>query len=474
MRGRSHHAAVGATGLHLAQQLCGRGAACGVGDGVQKTKAGDLVFIPQIDGVNRAERPGLFHLLLADTCNDFGANFERAEQRAAAHAAGCAGEQDGLPCLHVCSLADQLVGGNGDQLIRSGHGQVEPFRHFGKVAPFHDAELGIGLCGEGEDLIAFGEVFHAFTDPADEASQVTPEDARKLHGHAVLHGTRTHFPVNRVHAQSGNVNQDFAWSGFGVCEVFILELAGAAVLMQNAGFHGRITPRRWMPATVVPSQVLCTVARHPPELRERLDPAPPALAFGQLLDRGEAFAQQLLHVGPQDQACGEAIAEQQRQREAYAILEPGERLSVDGECLRKRVIVHEAGEAPLLLRVLKPGFTVAGRRWGDGRARRREAGDEGVMASRKAELPASPNDPAACLDEALGHASGQLHPQNLAHQLHARGKRPDTVQRRMNQNRVAHFNYGAVLTRLHGCIRCVSTLVLCCRWERMRSRDARG
>ena len=144
--------------------------------------------------------------------------------------------------------------------------------------------------------------------------------------------------------------------------------------------------------------------------------------FGNTLKKPEALAGKLTDVWRQEQPRSEASQQAKGEAEGDVIFE----LS-DSVCLAEEVHVAKGSEAPLLLRVLKPGdgltFEMSRGIAEMAGMRRFEECDERVVLGGQAELPATPDDPGAELYMSAGNASYEAHVEGALHQLDISGKR---------------------------------------------------
>jgi hypothetical protein len=128
----------------------------------------------------------------------------------------------------------------GERHERHARGIVEAkaLRSVGEICRLDNAELRVGVVGESEDLFTDLETGYAFAEFLDGASEVATQDVREVEVVDVFGLAGTELPVDGVETGGVNTDEDLAGAGLGVGYVFILELFGTAVLMNDNCFHG--------------------------------------------------------------------------------------------------------------------------------------------------------------------------------------------------------------------------------------------
>ena len=91
---------------------------------------------------------------------------------------------------------------------------------------------------EGDDFVSGIEVGDAGAEVADGSGDVAAEDGGEFDGEALFGGAAAHFVVDGVDAGGGDADEDFAFGGDGVGDVFVLQIFGGAVFVEDDCFHG--------------------------------------------------------------------------------------------------------------------------------------------------------------------------------------------------------------------------------------------
>ena len=229
----------GAAGFDLGDEFLGDFAVYGVGDGVDEAELLECgVVVEGEDGVG-AEFGGLLELGFADSGDDDGAGFAGGPDGGAADASDGSGDEDGLAGEDFCTAGDELLAGEGDEGQGGGFDEVEAIGEEGEVGGFDGDKFGVGTQAEGDDLVSRFEVGDAGAELADGAGDVPAEDGGELDREARFGGAAAHFVVDGVDARGGYADEDLAFRGDGVGDVFIFEVFGRAVFVQDDGFHER-------------------------------------------------------------------------------------------------------------------------------------------------------------------------------------------------------------------------------------------
>jgi hypothetical protein len=171
----------------------------------------------------------------------------------------------------------------------------------------------------------------------------------------------------------------------------------------------------------------------------------PTVALGEFLQKRETLAAEAPDVGCEDQLRGEAADGTEGEGEADFIPEFRDGSAIG--CVRElseMVVVLKEGEAAAFLGVLEEGFggEIVLAEAGEVFVGRDEAGDEGVVLRRQAELPSAPHDAAVGDDvtggESVGDAGvGGIHAESLLDERKARGELEETFDGGVDQDGLA-------------------------------------
>ena len=239
---RANDAAEVASCFDVGEELGGEVSADGVGDGVEGAEAADGGVVGDVDGLLGSEGEGLVDLRGADAGDDVDAELQRAEEGQAADAAECAGEEDGLARLRVSSVADELVGSGGDDGKCGGGVEVDAVGNLCDAGDVGGDELGIGVGGAAKDAIAGRETGDAFAAGANDSGEVKTENGGEGYWKDFARYAGAHLPVDGVDSGGVNFDEELVGAGGGCGDVFVVQVGGWTVLVQDNSFH--FSPQR--------------------------------------------------------------------------------------------------------------------------------------------------------------------------------------------------------------------------------------
>jgi hypothetical protein len=114
--------------------------------------------------------------------------------------------------------------------------QIKAIGDSRKDAGLNSTQLRVSMEGPGKHVISHGELAHVRTKANNGSGEVPTDDGRELDAQRRFCCTGPLPKINRIDTRRRHSDENLAFAGYGIGNVFVLQDVGAAVLMHHHRF----------------------------------------------------------------------------------------------------------------------------------------------------------------------------------------------------------------------------------------------